>query len=326
MSLDAMYRPRRLRNSAALRSMLREVILTPADFIYPLFVVPGSGIKKPIASLEGQFHLSPDLAAETASEVYSLGVKSVILFGLPATKDATGSSGADPEGPVQLAIAAIKKAVPDMVVCTDVCLCEYTDHGHCGLIKNGKIDNDSTLPLLAEQALSHVRAGADMVAPSDMMDGRVGAIRSLLDHEGYSDLPIMSYTVKYTGAFYGPFRDAAGSAPQFGDRRTYQMDPARRREAFIELDLDIAEGADIVMVKPAGLCLDIIREVRDRCDLPLAAYQISGEFAMLMAAAKAGLLDEKPAALESLIAIKRAGADLIITYLAPRAARWLREG
>ena len=326
MSFDAMYRPRRLRGSAALRSMLREVILTPADFIYPLFVVPGRGIRKPIPSLEGQFHLSPDMAAEMAAEVYALGVPAVILFGLPETKDPAGSSGADPAGPVQLAVRAIKKAVPEMVVSTDVCLCEYTDHGHCGLIKNGKVDNDSTLPLLARQALSHVQAGADMVAPSDMMDGRVGAIRSMLDHEGFGEVPIMSYSVKYAGAFYGPFRDAAGSAPQFGDRRTYQMDPSRRREAFIELDLDIAEGADIVMVKPAGPFLDIIREARDRCDLPLAAYQVSGEFAMLMAAAKAGLMDERAGALESLTGIKRAGADIIITYLAPKAARWLREG
>ncbi len=324
--MNQILRPRRLRGSAALRSMLREVVLTPADFIYPLFVVPGQGIKKAIPSLEGQFHLSPDLAAETAAEVFSLGVPAVILFGLPAAKDAVGSAGADPEGPVQSAVRAIKKAVPEMVVTTDVCLCEYTDHGHCGLIRNGKIDNDSTLPHLAAQALSHARAGADLVAPSDMMDGRVAAIRALLDREGFSDLPIMSYTVKYAGAFYGPFRDAAGSAPQFGDRRGYQMDPARRREAFVELELDLAEGADIVMVKPAGPFLDIIREVRDRCHRPLAAYQVSGEFAMLTAAARAGLLDERAAALESLIGIKRAGADLIITYLAPKAARWLREG
>ncbi|MDR2945807.1 MAG: porphobilinogen synthase [Candidatus Adiutrix sp.] len=326
MSFDTIIRPRRLRATAALRSMFREVHLSPADFIYPLFAVPGHGVKKAIPSLAGQFHLSPDMCAEVAAEVHALGVPAVILFGLPETKDATGSSGADPEGPVQAATRAIKKAVPDMVVITDVCLCEYTDHGHCGLIHNGKIDNDSTLPHLAAQALSHVQAGADMVAPSDMMDGRVAAIRATLDSEGFSDLPIMSYTVKYSGAFYGPFRDAAGSAPQFGDRRSYQMDPARRREAFTELDLDLAEGADVVMVKPAGPFLDIIREVRDRCDVPLAAYQVSGEFAMLMAASQAGLLDERAAALESLIGIKRAGADVIITYLAPKAARWLREG
>lgn len=326
MSITPIIRPRRLRNSLALRSMLKEAVLSPADFIYPIFVVPGKGIKKPIAALDGQYHLSPDMAAETAAEVFSLGVPAVLLFGLPALKDPTGSSGADPEGPVQLAAAAIKKAVPSMVVITDVCLCEYTSHGHCGLIKDGQVDNDSTLPLLARQALSHIRAGADMVAPSDMMDGRVAAIRSLLDMEGYCHIPIMSYSIKYTSAFYGPFREAAGSTPQFGDRRTYQMDPARRREAMIELDLDIAEGADIVMVKPAGLCLDIIRDARERCDLPLAAYQISGEFAMIIAAAQAGLIEKRPAALESLTAIKRAGADLIITYFAPQASTWLKEG
>jgi len=325
MPSDLILRPRRLRANPTLRRMVREVRLSPADFIYPLFVVPGSGVKKPIEALAGQYHLSPDQAAETAAEVFALGVPTVILFGLPATKDATGSSGADPQGPVQLAIAAIKKRVPEMMVATDVCLCEYTDHGHCGVLAEGRVDNDATLPLLAAQALSHARAGADLISPSDMMDARVSAIRAELDSAGYSHLPIMSYSVKYASAFYGPFREAAGCAPQFGDRKSYQMDPARRREAFVELELDIAEGADIVMVKPAGPYLDIIREVRDRCDLPLAAYQVSGEFAMIMAAARAGLLDEKAAALESLTAIKRAGADLIITYFAPQAARWLRE-
>lgn len=326
MPSELIYRPRRLRASATWRRMLREVSLSPSDFIYPLFVVSGSGVRKPIEALAGQYHLSPDQAAEMAAEVFALGVPSVILFGLPDSKNACGSSGADPQGPVQQAIAAIKKKVPEMVVATDVCLCEYTDHGHCGLLTpDGRVDNDATLPLLAAQALSHARAGADLIAPSDMMDGRVGVIREYLDDEGFSDIPIMSYSVKYTGAFYGPFREAAGSAPQFGDRRSYQMDPARRREARLELELDITEGADIVMVKPAGLCLDIIREMRDRCDLPLAAYQISGEYAMIMDAAKAGHLDERAAALETLIAIKRAGADLIITYFAPQAARWLRE-
>lgn len=325
MSAENIIRPRRLRSGATLRKMLREVSLKASDFIYPLFVVPGRVIKKPIEALAGQFHLSPDLAAETAAEVYALGVGSVILFGLPAEKDPEGACGADPEGPVQEAIRAIKKSVPEMVVSTDVCLCEYTDHGHCGLIRDGKIDNDATLPHLARQALSHVQAGADLVAPSDMMDGRVAAIRSLLDSQGFGDIPIMSYSIKYASSFYGPFREAAGCAPQFGDRKTYQMDPARRREAMIELELDIAEGADIVMVKPAGPYLDIIKEVRERCELPVAAYQVSGEYAMLMAAVRAGLLDEKGAALESLTSIKRAGADLIITYLAPRAAGWLRE-
>ena len=325
MSIDLVRRPRRLRRNPIWRQMLKEIALTPSDFIYPLFVVPGSGVKKPIAALAGQYHLSPDLAAETAAEVFALGVPSVILFGLPAVKDPAGSSGADPEGPVQQAVRAIKKAVPEMVVATDVCLCECTDHGHCGLLLNDQVDNDATLPHLARQALSHARAGADLVAPSDMMDGRVAAIRDLLDQEGFSHLPIMSYSVKYASAFYGPFREAAGCAPRFGDRQSYQMDPARRREARLELELDLAEGADIVMVKPAGPYLDIIREIRDRCHLPLAAYQVSGEYAMLMAAVAAGLLDERGAGLESLLAIKRAGADLIITYLAPRAARWLGD-
>jgi len=325
MSSEIVIRPRRLRGSRAIRKMTREVVLSPADFIYPIFVLPGRGIKKPIEALAGQYHLSPDQAAVLAAEVYELGIEALLLFGLPESKDPEGSSGADPQGPVQEAIGAIKKAVPEMLVITDVCLCEYTDHGHCGLIREGRVDNDATLPHLARQALSHVRAGADMVAPSDMMDGRVAAIRFLLDSEGFSHIPIMSYSIKYAGAFYGPFREAAGSAPQFGDRRSYQMDPARRREAFVELELDIAEGADIVMVKPAGPYLDIIRDVRERCDLPLAAYQVSGEYAMIMAAARAGLLDEKAAALESLVGIKRAGADMILTYLAPQAARWLAE-
>ena len=321
--MSLLIRPRRLRNSSVLRKMIHDVVLRPENFIYPMFITPGKKLKTPIKSLDGQYHLSPDEAAKTAAEVYELGIPAVILFGLPATKDPEGASGADPKGPVQLAITAIKKAVPEMVVITDVCLCEYTDHGHCGLIKNKTVDNDSSLPHLARQALSHARAGADMVAPSDMMDGRVEAIRLALDGEGFSHIPIMAYSAKYSSAFYGPFREAAGSAPKFGDRKTYQMDPARRREAFLEIDLDIAEGADIVMVKPAGPYLDIIREVRERFDLPLAAYQVSGEYAMLMAAANAGLLDEKAAAMESLLSIKRAGADLILTYLAPKAARWL---
>ena len=318
-------RPRRLRANPTLRKMLQETSLSPADLVYPMFIVPGQGLKNPIASLDGQFHLSPDEAAKMVKELQALGLKAVILFGLPATKDPEGASGADPKGPVQLAISAIKKAAPEVLVITDVCLCEYTDHGHCGLIENGQVENDSTLPHLARQALSHAQAGADMVAPSDMMDGRVGAIRSLLDHNGFSQVPIMAYSVKYSSAFYGPFRDAAGSCPQFGDRKSYQMDPARRLEALLEVDLDLAEGADIVMVKPAGMYLDIIREVRNHCQDPVAAYQVSGEYAMLMAAAKAGLLDEKAASLESLIAIKRAGADMILTYLAPKVLRWWHE-
>jgi porphobilinogen synthase len=305
--------------------MLRETVLTPNDLIYPLFVTPGRGLRRPIASLAGQNHLSPDEAGRVAAETYALGIPAVILFGLPLAKDPVGASGADPEGPVQSAISAIRAAAPEMLIITDVCLCEYTDHGHCGLLKDGRVDNDATLPHLAAQALSHARAGADMVAPSDMMDGRVGAIRNLLDREGFEETAIMAYSVKYASAFYGPFREAVGSAPSFGDRRGYQMDPARRREARLEIDLDLAEGADIVMVKPAGLCLDILREIRDRLDIPLAAYQVSGEYAMLNSAALAGLLDLKDAALETLTAIKRSGADLIITYLAPQAARWLQS-
>jgi porphobilinogen synthase len=273
--------------------------------------------------LAGQFHLSPDQAAVLAKSFSSRGGRALLLFGLPDYKDEVGSSGADPQGPVPLAIQAIKSAVPEMVVITDVCLCEYTSHGHCGLVEDQRVKNDPTLPRLAEQALAHVRAGADMVAPSDMMDGRVGAIRRALDEAGYEDKPIMAYSAKYASAFYGPFRDAADSAPSFGDRRGYQMDPANRLEARVEVDLDLAEGADIVMVKPAGPYLDIIREIRDRIDRPLAAYQVSGEMAMIKAAATAGLLDFQAVALESLLGIKRAGADLILTYLAPEALDWL---
>lgn len=323
--MSLLFRPRRLRRTPTLRKMLREIKLSASDFIYPLFVRPGKKIRLEIASLEGQFHLSPDEAARRAAEVHALGVPAVILFGLPESKDPTGSGGADPLGPVQLAIGEIKKAVPEMLVITDVCLCEYTDHGHCGLIKDGQVDNDSSLPHLAAQALSHVRAGADMVAPSDMMDGRVGAIRQTLNDNGFEHIPIMSYSVKYASAFYGPFREAAGSAPSFGDRKGYQMDPARLREAFWETELDIEEGTDLVMVKPAGPYLDIISQIRQCVDLPLAAYQVSGEYAMLQSAAKAGLIDGRAAALELLLAIKRAGADLIISYLAPQAAAWLAE-
>ncbi|MDR2827515.1 MAG: porphobilinogen synthase [Candidatus Adiutrix intracellularis] len=319
-------RPRRLRGHAGLRRMLQETILTPTDFIYPLFIIPGSGLKKPIPSLTEQYHFSPDEAAAEAAALYTLGIPAVLLFGLPAAKDPIGSSGADPAGPVPSAVRAIKKAVPNLVVATDICLCEYTDHGHCGLIKNGRVDNNATLPYLARQALVHAEAGADLLAPSDMMDGRVRVIRTLLDQEGFDHLPIMAYSVKYASAFYDTFREAVASTPAFGDRKSYQEDPTRRREALIEVELDRAEGADIVMVKPAGPYLDIIRQIRDRFDLPLAAYQVSGEYTMLTAAARAGLLDERAAALESLIAIKRAGADIIITYLAPKVAQWLRKG
>jgi porphobilinogen synthase len=288
-----------------------------------MFVVSGEGRKIPIASLPGQFRLSPDEAAKAASLFAKLGGRAIILFGIPDSKDEVGGSGASSLGPVPLAIKAIKDAAPDLAVITDVCLCEYTSHGHCGLVEGQKVKNDPTLPLLAEQALTHVRAGADMVAPSDMMDGRIGQIRKALDLAGFEDRPIMAYSAKYASCFYGPFREAADSTPAFGDRKGYQMDPANRLEARLEVELDLEEGADIVMVKPAGPYLDVIREIRDRIDRPLAAYQVSGEMAMIKAAAAAGALDFKAAALESLIGVKRAGADLILTYLAPEVLPWL---
>jgi porphobilinogen synthase len=316
-------RPRRLRDHPVLRELVGETVLSPLDLIYPIFVVSGRGRREPIASLPGQFHLSPDMAAETAGRLRALGGRALMLFGIPDRKDETGSSGADPDGPVPSAARLIKERVPDVAVITDVCLCEYTSHGHCGLVEGGRVLNDPSLAHLAGQALAHVRAGADMVAPSDMMDGRVAAIRAELDKAGFEGVPIMSYSAKYASAFYGPFRSAAGSAPAFGDRRGYQMDPANRREALHEVDLDLAEGADIVMVKPAGPCLDIVRDVREHTGRPLAAYQVSGEYAMLKHAAAAGALDFKRAALESLVGVKRAGADLILTYLAPEVLPWL---
>jgi porphobilinogen synthase len=317
-------RPRRLRDKPALRKLLRETELRPGDFVYPIFVVPGVGVKNPVPSLPGQFHLSPDQAGGLAREYRAKGGLALLLFGLPSYKDETGSSGADPQGPVQLAIKAIKEAAPDLLVITDVCLCEYTSHGHCGLITpDFRVENDASLPCLAAQALSHVKAGADMVAPSDMMDGRVGAIREMLDREGHYSTPIMAYSVKYASAFYGPFRLAAGSAPSQGDRKGYQMDPANLREAYLETSLDLDEGADIVMVKPAGPYLDVIRAIREFTPRPLAAFQVSGEYAMLKAAADIGAFDFKAASMESLLGIKRAGADLIITYLAPEALGWI---
>ncbi|MDR1084910.1 MAG: porphobilinogen synthase [Deltaproteobacteria bacterium] len=317
------HRPRRLRDSKVIRDLVRETKLSPDDLIYPIFVVSGKNHKIPINTLPGQARLSPDEAAKLAVEYRNLGGRAVLLFGIPDYKDEVGSSGADPLGPVPLAINAIKEAAPDLIVVTDVCLCEYTSHGHCGLVENNRVKNDPSLAHLAEQALTHVRAGADIVAPSDMMDGRVGAIRQVLDKAGYEDRPIMAYSVKYASSFYGPFREAADSAPSFGDRRGYQMDPANRLEARLEVELDLAEGADIIMVKPAGPYLDIVREVRNLIDRPLAAYQVSGEMAMLKAAAAVGALDFKAAALESLLGIKRAGADLILTYLAPEVLPWL---
>jgi len=317
------HRGRRTRETESLRRMVREVSLSPDDLILPLFVVPGEGVKEEIAALPGVYHWSVDLVHDPVREAWSLGVPAVIVFGLPESKDPRGSEAYAPDGTVQRAVAAIKEACPEVVVITDVCLCQYTDHGHCGVVEGGRILNDPSLELLARTALSHVKAGADMVAPSDMMDGRVGAIRELLDEAGYAHVPIMSYAAKYASAFYGPFREAAHSAPQFGDRRSYQMDPANAREAMREIQLDVEEGADVVMVKPALPYLDIIRAARERFDLPLAAYNVSGEYAMIKAAAQRGWLDERAVALEALLSIKRAGADMIITYFALDAARWL---
>jgi len=318
-------RPRRLRAGATMRRMVRETRLSPDQLILPMFAVPGRGVEAPIAALAGHSHLSPDLLAARAARAFDDGVPAVLLFGVSEHKDALGSGGHDPDGAVQRAVAAVKDARPEMVVITDVCLCAYTDHGHCGVVVDDAVDNDLTLDVLARVALSHAEAGADVVAPSDMMDGRVGAIRAALDGDGHSGVAIMSYAAKYASAFYGPFREAAGSAPGFGDRRGYQMDPANVREALREVALDVGEGADMVMVKPAATYLDVIRAVRDTTSLPLAAYHVSGEYAMLMAAAERGWLDERRAALETLTGIVRAGADLVITYHAERAARWLRE-
>jgi porphobilinogen synthase len=306
--------------------MVRETTLSVKDFIYPVFVKPGEGIKDPIASMPGQYQFSVDLVVKEAQEVWALGIPSIILFGLPDRKDAVGSRSYADDGVVQRAVSAIKKDVPDLVVMTDVCLCEYTDHGHCGLIKNGKVDNDSTLEVLARQALSHAKAGVDFVAPSDMMDGRVDAIRSALDEAGFHETGILSYAVKYASAFYGPFREAADSAPQFGDRSGYQMDPANAREAIKEAVLDMEEGADMIMVKPALAFLDILAEVREECLLPLAAYNVSGEYAMIKAADAKGWIDGTRVMMEVLFSIKRAGADLILTYFAKEAAEILNSG
>lgn len=318
------YRPRRLRGSAAVRDLVRETEINPKDFIYPLFVVPGTDIKKEIPSLPGNYHLSPDIALEMARQAAELGIPGVLVFGLPAYKDEIGSSAWDAASPVQQAIRLIKQALPEMLVISDVCLCQYTSHGHCGVLKGHCIENDASLELISRTAVSHAEAGADMVAPSDMMDGRVLAIREALDDAGYQDVSIMSYSAKYASAFYGPFRDAANSAPQFGDRKTYQMDPANAAEALREVALDVEEGADIVMVKPALAYLDIIRRVKDNVMLPVAAYNVSGEYAMVKAAAAQGLVDEQRIVLETLTSIKRAGADMIITYHALDAARWLK--
>jgi porphobilinogen synthase len=323
-----LQRPRRLRRSATLRSMVRETELSPRDFILPLFVTSGDGVRKAIASMPDVFQLSVDQAVAEARTAHSLGVPSVILFGLPEKKDALGSGGWDAQGPVARCVRALKDALPDLVVITDVCMCEYTDHGHCGkLVSDARghvdVDNDATLDLLAREAVCHAEAGADIVAPSDMMDGRVGKIRRALDDAGHSQVALMSYAAKYASSFYGPFRDAAESTPQQGDRRGYQMDPANAREALREVQLDIEEGADIVMVKPALSYLDIITRVRATVNVPVAAYNVSGEYAMIKAAAKAGWIDEQRAMLEVLTSIKRAGADLILTYHAVTAAKAL---
>jgi porphobilinogen synthase len=316
-------RMRRLRRSATMRRMVRETSLSIDDLIYPLFVRAGQGLKKPIPSMKDCFHFSPDRMAEEAAQVAELGIPAVLLFGLPAHKDEQGSEAWAEEGVVQQAIRAIKKRAPDLLVVTDVCLCEYTSTGHCGVVKDGKVENDTTLELLAKMALSHAQAGADIVAPSDMMDGRVRAIRQVLECNGFDDIAILSYAAKFASSFYGPFRDAAESAPAFGDRKSYQMDPANAREALHEIELDIEEGADIVMVKPALSYLDVIRRARDRFDCPIAAYNVSGEYMMLNTAADAGLLDRDTAMCEVLTSIKRAGADIILTYFAKKAAELL---
>jgi porphobilinogen synthase len=322
---EPLERPRRLRANENIRRMVRETRLSPDDFIYPLFVTHGKDVKKEISSMPGQFQQSLDHIVKDCEAVQKLGIPAVILFGIPEHKDEQGSEAYSDTGIVQQAIKAIKNKTPDLVVITDVCLCEYTSHGHCGMVKDGKVQNDATLEILAKEALSHAKAGADMVAPSDMMDGRVGAIRLALDSEGFQDIPIMSYAVKYASSFYGPFREAAECSPQFGDRRTYQMDPANSREALREASLDVDEGADILMVKPALAYLDVIAQVKQQFTLPVAAYNVSGEYSMIKAAAKLGWMDGERAMMESLLSIKRAGADMIITYFAKEAAALLRK-
>ncbi len=318
-------RLRRLRRTPALRRMMQETVLTVDDLIYPLFVVHGKRVRREVPSMPGVYQLSVDEAVREAEEAAALGIPAVILFGIPAHKDPIGTENFDPEGIIPKAIRAIKQAVPDLVVITDVCMCEYTDHGHCGIVREGEVVNDETLEIYGKVAVTHAQAGADMVAPSGMMDGQVAAIRRALDEAGYAHIPIMAYAAKYASHFYGPFRDAAQSPPQFGDRRGYQMNPANAREALREVALDIAEGADIVMVKPALAYLDVIRAVREAFPVPVAAYNVSGEYAMVKAAAQRGWLDERAVALEILTAIKRAGADLILTYHAKEVARWLND-
>ena len=323
LELPPFARLRRLRATPGLRRMVRETQLSPADFIAPFFVASGRDVRRPVSSMPGVAQLSVDLLVDEARSAAALGVPAVLLFGIPDTKDAVGSGAYDRDGVVQRAVMALKDALPDLIVVTDVCLCEYTDHGHCGVVEGNRILNDPTLELLARQALSQAEAGADIVAPSDMMDGHVAALRQALDAAGHDQTPIMGYSAKFASACYGPFREAAESAPQFGDRRSYQMDPGNGREALREVEADIAEGADIVMVKPALAYLDLIRAVRDRVQHPIAAYNVSGEYSMVKAAAANGWLDERAVTLEILTGIKRAGADLIISYHAADAARWM---
>jgi porphobilinogen synthase len=318
------HRPRRLRRSEALRSLVQETRLTTAGLIYPMFVCPGANVRVEVSSMPGIYQQSVDQIVEECKEVEALGIPGIILFGLPETKDSRGASSVSAQGVVQRAIETIRKAKLKLLVITDVCLCEYTDHGHCGVVENGEVANDATLPILAQQALSHARAGADIVAPSDMMDGRVAAIREILDEHKFENIAILSYAAKYCSGFYGPFREAAQSAPQFGDRRSYQMDPANAREALKETALDLEEGADMVMVKPAMPYLDIIRRVREAFDVPVAAYNVSGEYSLVKAAAQKGWVDEQRVVLEILTGIQRAGAGIILTYHAKDVARWLK--
>ena len=325
MSTFPTTRMRRTRQSEKFRSLVRETHLSVEQFIYPLFIAEDLNEPREISAMPGIMQWPLEYLGREAERIVKLGIPAVLLFGIPTEKDEVGSQAYASEGIIQQAIRRLKAEAPDLLVMTDVCLCEYTSHGHCGVIHNGNVQNDESLELLASMALSHVEAGADLVAPSDMMDGRVGAIRRTLDEHGFSSTPIMAYSAKYASGFYGPFREAAGSTPQFGDRRSYQMDPANVREALREVDLDIAEGADIVMVKPALAYLDVIRQVRDHCDLPIAAYNVSGEFSMIKAAAQQGWIDEKRIVMEVLTGIRRAGADMIITYFAPDVAGWLRE-
>ncbi len=317
------HRPRRLRSTEQIRSLVRETRLAPSQFILPLFVCPGEGVKREIGAMPGNYQMSIDKLLAECAEVHSLGIGGVILFGLPESKDELASGGYDDNGIVQRAIRALKQELPKLLIVTDVCNCEYTSHGHCGKVVDGDVDNDATLEWLAASAVSHARAGADIVAPSDMMDGRVGAIRAALDTNGFSKIPILSYAAKFASVFYGPFREAADSAPQFGDRRSYQMDPANAREAMREIAFDLEEGADMIMVKPAMPYLDLIRDARVRFDVPIAAYQVSGEFSMIIAAARNGWIDQERAMMESLTSIHRAGAGIILTYFAKAAAKLL---